>query len=109
MKTSFRILAAALPALAFASCGPSDAKLKEEFNKGCMQQSASVGTDPAMQQAYKDFCDCSGDKIIKGLSRDELEQMGKGENQAAIMAKATPLIQACTDELTRKMGASMGQ
>lgn len=97
------ISAFALLTFSLLSCSPSKEKIKASFVKSCMQEVESQ-TDPKMKEMMKEYCECSGEKVVNKFSATEIaafNTMSKTEMQAKLM----PVIQGCLDELTQKAQA----
>ena len=94
------ISAVALLSFSLLSCSPSKEKIKASFVKSCMQEVESQ-TVPKMKEMMKDYCECSGEKMVNKFSASEIKAMDK-MSQSEMRAKLMPVIQDCIDELKQK-------
>jgi hypothetical protein len=96
----FAFVGVALLGFGLVSCAPSKEKMKEQFVKSCMGEIGEQA-DPKMKAMFKDYCECSGEKVVNKFSAKEIaafNNMSKTELQAKLM----PVIQTCLDELSQK-------
>ncbi len=106
------LLSLAALALLMTSCTPDAerAKIKKDFAESCLssaQQSFRNSGSQAskeIDQLLKDYCECSGEKVVSGLKDEEIKEIEKDKN-AISQSRLLELAQPCTDEFNRKMQA----
>jgi hypothetical protein len=75
-----KILAAALPLLALAGCGPSDAEIRNEVREGALNSCLAADRTKAPPGFdWRRFCTCVTDRIVAGRSGRELKQQAPSE------------------------------
>lgn len=107
-----------LPVFAFVllatSCSPDRSKLKKVFVDSCISSAQSEMAKsgmPAiedMDALAKEYCECSGDKVLAGLTDEELKQMDKDAN-AIPQSRILELAQPCMDAFNQKIQAKIPQ
>lgn len=93
---------------------PTHEQLKAVFVDSCISSAhremtrngATVSKE--MDQMLKEYCDCSGDKVVDNFTLEELAKIGK-QPDAASQAKVEKLTQPCLDEFTQKVQAQQVQ
>jgi hypothetical protein len=68
--------------------------------KNCMRDAGPTATN--YPQITKEYCDCSMDRIIKTMTRDEYEK-SLSKPQAEQTKEILPIIQDCVDELKQRI------
>lgn len=95
--------------LNFLSCskekGSADSELaRSEFKKNCIEAAKQLVSSQGVQIVEADiegFCDCSGDKVLKEFSEEELVKLGVQD--AEMMSKAQELAKPCLQEFMDKL------
>ena len=109
MKKILLPVAFAAAAFSLASCkGNRDAD-KAKFVQTCMDQGGKEVTG-TMKEHFRDYCECSAEKVYDKYSQKEVEEMEadakKAGNGEAMLAKLMPLVQPCLDDLQKKTSAA---
>jgi len=115
-KVLYLLALVAIPAFSQAQ----DTKTVNEEDKQriiakCMEEAKEIATTDALKSAFKDFCTCQTESLLKELSVDELEHLNENMEKAdeatqqAMAQKVMPLIMPCMEELQSKMAASQGE
>jgi len=97
------LFAVILLGMSLTSCFPSKEKIKEKFVESCVA-GIDPQTDPKIKDLMKEYCECSGEKVVNKFTASEIaafEKMSKAEMRAKLM----PVIQGCLNELSRKAEA----
>ncbi len=68
--------------------------------KNCMRDAGPTATN--YPQITKDYCDCSMDKIMKAMIKDQYEK-SLSKPQAEQIKEILPLFQNCVDELKQRI------
>jgi len=112
MKKAFYLLALiAIPALASAQDTDKEKEAaKPKLVTECMDGFKDQATTEELKAAFKDFCTCQVDGLLKEFSLKEVEELKNMETadqakQQEIAAKVMPIIMPCMEELQKKMGA----
>lgn len=61
-----------------------------------------------MDAMVKEYCDCSGEKVLNGLTDEELKAMSKDVN-AVPQSRIVELAQPCMETFTQKLQAKLPQ
>lgn len=92
---------------AMASCsGAIDSLFKANFVKECNAASASM--DEKGKASFDKYCNCAADKVLAGMSKEELKEIEKNPTAMSpeIEAKFMNVIKPCLDDLEKEMGAA---
>jgi len=114
-KVLYLLALAAIPAISQAQ----DAKTVKEEDKQrliakCVEDAKDIATTDELKAAFKDYCTCQTENLLKELSVDEVEHLNENMEKAdeatqqAMAQKMMPLIMPCMEELQSKMAASQG-
>lgn len=68
--------------------------------KNCMRDAGPTATN--YPQITKEYCDCSMDKIMKAMTKDQYEK-SLSKPQADQIKEILPLFQDCVDELKHRI------
>ena len=71
---------------------------REIHVKNCMQDAGSTATD--YPEITKDYCECSVDKMMKVMSKEQVESILE-KPQAEMINEIIPIIKDCVDELKK--------
>lgn len=68
--------------------------------KNCMRDAGPTATN--YPQITKEYCDCSMDKIMKAMTKDQYEK-SLSKPQAEQIKEVLPIFQDCVDELKQRI------
>lgn len=71
---------------------------REIHVKNCMRDAGSTATD--YPEITKDYCECSVDKMMKVMSKEQVESILE-KPQAEMINEIIPVIKDCVDELKK--------
>ena len=112
MKKAIYVMALlAIPAFANAQSDDKAKSAKQaDMVAQCLEMTKEQATTDAAKAAFKDFCSCQAEAMVKNLTLAEIDEIEKIESadqatQQKLAAKVQPLMMPCMEELQKKMGA----